>query len=250
MHMNQGEQLRTDGYCIFSNLFNKSFINELRLHFQKRVHEQKNPFDTIAMDYRPEYMSLYIHPCVVKVLREELGCPDPKFHASYFINKNPGESRRSWHHDWYAWDEPLSTNNLGPQIGLMVYFNPTNECNGCLEVIPKSHRVWQNDYFTDYQLYMKPHPDSVQVISNPGDLVIVDARTFHATKGNTSQEARMMCTMWYFTNWKSMTAKFRAYRATRDEYVKKLLGDFYPCSDVPFYPDYPSRIYAKREEMI
>jgi ectoine hydroxylase-related dioxygenase (phytanoyl-CoA dioxygenase family) len=130
----------------------------------------------------------------------------------------------------------------------MMYFTPTNELNGALETVPGSHVNWWTDDFKVHEDWFRKHPEAEVVVSNPGDLVVTDARTLHATTANTSQEPRMMATLWYLTDWQNMTPEFRAFKAMRDEAHWAPFGDLWPSTDRPF-AEYRMRNAPRPEDM-
>ena len=55
-----------------------------------------------------------------------------------------GSSPFYWHQDWTFCGKPVRDDQITHQIFLMWYRPDTNRSNGCLRVIPRSHRVGQD----------------------------------------------------------------------------------------------------------
>lgn len=237
------------GYYIARKVFDPGYIQELRDHFVTRIGEQKEAMATIAIDIcQPRYQSFVTHP-VAQTLLRSLGCPDLKLYSGYFIPKPAGEGRRPWHYDWSCWNEPQSYEELGPEIALMYYFQKTDDTNGCLEVWPGSHRnLTRGHAFEKHEEWFLPQPDGIQLHVEPGDVVVADARTLHATMANNSDQPRLMATIWYWSNWSGMSEDFRARFQERNPAGSRL-GSLYAASDRPYFADYPLRAFPDRERM-
>jgi len=216
------DHLTTHGFCVLKNFFPTEFIEKLKaINAEHRI---TKPLDTWQTGL--ELYDLYTDKTLIDSLTV-MGCTELKFRSSFYINKFPGEVRRPWHQDWFAWDEPVSKQVFPFQIGIMIYFCRTDETNGCLEVIPGSHRKFMEIAEPD-----QPHPDGIHVKVEPGDVLIADARLLHATGANTSSADRPMMTMWYYPNWSLFTQQFRAWNAIRDSAWEKL-GSLLPTSSDP-----------------
>ena len=95
-------------------------------------------------------------------------------------------------------------------IFLMYYMEDTSRENGCLRVLPGTHR--RRHILHDMGEAHTPdinnieNPDDPRFLDYPyeqdvpmraGDLVIGDARMFHATHANMSDQRRTVITIWY-----------------------------------------------------
>lgn len=155
----------------------------------------------------PEFADLVAHPATLAVLAA-MGWA-PTHTDGYLISKPPGGVRLFWHYDWFAWDDPVSYANQPGQIFAMYYLQDTRPENGCLRVIPGSHRRPN----ALHRLLGEPHgaaltaaenmaapefstrPDEVDVVVQAGDLVLGDARLLHAAHANSSAERRSLITL-------------------------------------------------------
>lgn len=107
-------------------------------------------------------------------------------------------------------DEKETKAETAHQLFGMIYLCKTRVHNGCLKVLPYSHRYvmpqhsstghnnWQamQDEELSAELYDDP-ADSVDVMADIGDLIIGDARCLHAAHPNQSDERRTCVTLWY-----------------------------------------------------
>ncbi len=115
----------------------------------------------------------------------------------------------------------------------MYYLVDTSPQNGCLRVIPDSHRrrFPQHEYEghgTDIR-YENPdtsvkYADAAGQIDVPikaGDLLIGDSRVLHAPRANGTERRRMVLTMWYLPRWDDLSERMQAsysagHRASTD----------------------------------
>ena len=98
------------------------------------------------------------------------------------------------------------------QIFLNWYLDETDNVNGCLRVIPGTHRrrVDLHDHLVpphegggyqveeSYEWMFFDHPKAIDVSVSPGDLVIADARILHGTHPNQSAKRRTLLLGWYY----------------------------------------------------
>ena len=144
---------------------------------------------------------------------EALGLGDFKSGGTFQIISKPAcAPALYWHQDWARWDDPISLSPWPQQVFLNWYLTDTRRKNGCLRVIPGSHRrrfdlhdhlvmphegggydVAEEDEWMFYD-----HPDAIDVPVEAGDLMIGDARLLHATHPNQTDERRTVLLGWYY----------------------------------------------------
>ena len=140
------------------------------------------------------------------------------------IAKEPHSGPLYWHQDWPFWDDAVSADPLPHQLFLMWYLVDTRPENGCLRLLPRSHRLrcdvhdaigtGHDDTVRHQDPATSPayqrHPDEVDVTVRAGDLVIGDARLLHAAHGNSSDRRRTVITMWYLPRYDELSEPMRA----------------------------------------
>lgn len=77
------------------------------------------------------------HPAAIMAA---LGIADLHTGTFQIISKPPGAPALYWHQDWARWDDPISLSPWPQQVFLNWYLTDTGPENGCLRVIPGSHR--------------------------------------------------------------------------------------------------------------
>lgn len=139
-----------------------------------------------------------------------------------FFPKNPGDSGTGWHQvETYAIGETstgmLEATEHSPgtpmELTCWVAFTEATKANGCMKLIPGSHRQWRYDEqarmtwngrardnaffgynYDDIKIDENWDPDQEQVDHvemRPGEFIIFTARTIHGSNPNRSNRQRM-----------------------------------------------------------
>ncbi len=170
----------------------------------------------------PEYADLIAAPELLELLYD-CGATDPRFTGGFLISKPGGGPPLFWHQDWWGWDDDSAYQPRAHQLFAMIYLTDTSVENGCLRVIPRSHRLnhllhhLEIAHSGKMQAYEDPsnpayadHPDQVAVPVKVGDVLIGDARLIHGAFANTSAEERPLITLWFMPHWSEMPREMRA----------------------------------------
>lgn len=152
-----------------------------------------------------------------------LGFPDPRFSSGYVISKPPNSPALFWHQDWWGWNDPISFRDEIAQVFAFYYLTETTRTNGCLRVLPGSHRKRHplHDVPDAHgeALGRVDEPDNIVYQSVPGEvaveveagsLVIGDARLLHGTYANRSADERTLITLWYHPNFSGLPEPIQA----------------------------------------
>lgn len=185
----------------------------------------------------PEFADIIASPVLLDLLRR-CGASDPRFTGGFVISKPGGGPPLFWHQDWWGWDSATSYLPRAQQLFAMIYLTDTRPENGCLRVIPGSHRSDHPLHHLDtahsegMQGYTDPsnpayadHPDQSSVQVNAGDVLIGDARLIHGAFANRTNEERPLLTLWFMPHWSSMPPPMRALA-----YKGFMRGDDIPSS--------------------
>jgi hypothetical protein len=140
-----------------------------------------------------------------------LGFPDPRFIHGILFDKAPHTPPTFWHQDGTSWNHPASYAAAPQELILIYYLVDTAPHNGCLRVIPGSHRRrhplhdWLANSPTEDLRRMadagspafRSFPEEVALPVRAGDVIILDSRLLHAAHANDSTARRPALSLWY-----------------------------------------------------
>jgi phytanoyl-CoA hydroxylase len=148
-----------------------------------RVH-QRAPFDEIAR-----------RPALLDAIAAILGTNDVDCFLSQFIFKNPGAWGQPCHQDSFYF--PFTP--ARPVLGAWIAASDARLDNGCLYVVPESHREAVHEHVRDrrenanvgYMEIVDHNLDNaVAVEMQPGDLLLFDSHLMHFSRDNASNRRR------------------------------------------------------------
>ncbi len=223
-------ELEDVGFIHARGLFGADFMDSLLLRAHATLFREtaqsrdlvKSNGSLIHLADNPEYADLIASPALLQLLRD-CGATDPRFTGGFLISKPGGGPPLFWHQDWWGWDDDSAYQPHAHQLFAMIYLTDTSVENGCLRVIPRSHRLdhllhhLETAHTEGMQGYKDPsnaayadHPDQVAVPVKAGDVLIGDARLIHGAFANMTDEERPLVTLWFMPHWSSMPAEMRA----------------------------------------
>ncbi|WP_051772384.1 phytanoyl-CoA dioxygenase family protein [Saccharothrix sp. NRRL B-16314] len=225
------EGLGRDGFCLVPGVLDQAELDGLaelarrKLDAEPRDHFERFSHHGSLIPVRyddPELVAVLLSRGVQEAFRD-LGMTDPKWINGYVIAKPPRSPGLWWHQDWWAWGTPRTYVVEPTQLFCMLYLHPTTPENGCLRAIPGSHlaRHPLHDLPEPHTLEIEGQPaDSpshqswpgeVDVLAQPGDLVIGDVRVIHSTHPNTTDAWRTAVDLLLVPHFSSLPAEFRAH---------------------------------------
>lgn len=169
----------------------------------------------------PGLSKLITEPEIVRRMQALIG-PDVMCWRTEFFPKNPGDSGTGWHQvETYAIGETstgmLEATEHSPgapmELTCWVAFTEATRQNGCMKLIPGSHRQWRYDEhapmiwnskardnsffgynYDDIKIDKSWDPDTEDVDHvemRPGQFIIFTARCIHGSNPNISNRQRM-----------------------------------------------------------
>jgi ectoine hydroxylase-related dioxygenase (phytanoyl-CoA dioxygenase family) len=226
--------LRRDGFCVVPDILDRPLLARLRartaaLLARLPVEHRRNQRATgslvhIAAD--PAFAELIAWPKALAALAAA-GLGGARFSSGYVISKPAAGPPLFWHQDWWGWDHPSSYGGAIHQVFLMYYLADTSIANGCLRVVPGSHRKRHRLH----ELLPGAHAERLARAADPGDpafaavgderavpvragdLVIGDARLLHGAYANRPGAERPLITLWYHPHFARQPAAIRARTA-------------------------------------
>jgi ectoine hydroxylase-related dioxygenase (phytanoyl-CoA dioxygenase family) len=157
-----------------------------------------DPRYTIA-DTHERTLQLLEHQVIVDAVERINASPDFRVFLNNWANRTPGiKPLINWHTDYQEAQRPM-----GRRVEVAWYLTPATERNGCLRLIPGSHRVPVTDTLRELVLHGREqgthwrslqtrHPQEISVPLGPGDLLIRDGFIWHCTFANKTDEIRYM----------------------------------------------------------
>jgi non-heme Fe2+,alpha-ketoglutarate-dependent halogenase len=164
---------------------------------------------------------LISEPAIVERMQAIIG-PDVLCWRTEFFPKNPGDAGTGWHQvETYAIGEAEKgmlepterSEGIPMELTAWVAFTEATMENGCLKMIPGSHRSWRYDEtaplswdtarrentffgydYSELRIDKDWNPDDEQVVHHvmaPGQVVLFTARCIHGSNPNTSRRQRM-----------------------------------------------------------
>ena len=131
-----------------------------------------------------------------------LGAEELDVFLSQFIFKNPGAYGQPWHQDsWYFPFEP------DHQLGVWLAVTEATLENGCLWVLPGSHREPVHEHVPDsrpdsqygyVEIVDHDMSGAVPVLMSPGDLLLFDSHLMHRSTDNESSGIRAAM-VWHYS---------------------------------------------------
>lgn len=235
--------LRNDGFCVVPGVLDAPLLTRLKAaaddrgeRWQEKVgdaYRAQGSMVALPQLREPVFGELIAHPVALNALRR-LGPGRGRitFTDGYVISKPPLSPRLFWHFDWYGWTDSSAFGPDPIQVFAMYYLTDTDRQNGCLRVIPRSHRHRHalHDLMSDGHVELsaatdldRPEfsdsPDEVDVPISAGDLLLGDARLLHAAHANTTDVRRSLVTLWYQPWYDQLPASVRATLAAKTQQV-------------------------------
>lgn len=222
--------LRSDGFCVLPQVVDAPLLAEL-----KEATSDLLERDKVSRAYFPRHGSMVPVPYANTALAKLIACPgilsvleemgyETKWMSGYIISKPPQSPSLWWHQDWWAWDDPASGVEDAPQLFAMCYLQDTTIENGCLRVIPGSHRERMDihDHLPEAHSHEaneadddspahRPHPLEQNIEVQAGDVVLGDVRLLHGTYANTTDTERTCITLWYLPTFSRLSPALRKH---------------------------------------
>ena len=226
------ESFLQNGFIKFTNVIGESIIKQIKNTSLKLINSQntddlKKQISTGSMiSVSKKETEIFIKLITnVKIIKKinNLGFNDVKWSSGYIISKPSKSPALYWHNDWWGWNDSISYLKKSTMIFVMLYLDKTTVKNGCLRVIPGSHINYNETHkilkkhHSKYRLYknandpvFKKTKDEINIFSNPGDIIIGDARILHAAHANNSKSKRTVITLWFYPDYKNLPDRIKS----------------------------------------
>jgi len=194
-----------NGYFIFNKpVLKQEKFDGLKDYFEKILSHLPPTERPEAMDVphfmHPELLTWAFDDAILDIVEPIVG-PDIALFSTHFICKPKGNGKRvPWHEDSAYWKKQMDPMEV---CTVWLAIDPSTRVNGCMMVIPKTHREGQAGY-SDYEavdvnrsvfgkeIIEQHREDSrrVYIELQPNQCSLHDARIQHGSEPNTSQIRR------------------------------------------------------------
>jgi ectoine hydroxylase-related dioxygenase (phytanoyl-CoA dioxygenase family) len=202
---------KKNGYLIISNFISPFKLDQLNARYTALRKNLARQSFLLELDYENEISQVrdiwkYDKYFEKLILEDEIAHTVPLFFNEgscrllhdHIINKPIGNNGViPWHQDYTYW--PIDNPN---GLSFWLPFSDLGSTSGVLEVIPKSHTFGEEqpiDFMNDVKYFS---PNEIKYLTvKKGDLVVLDALTWHRTSMNTSTITRnAYISLWIPTN--------------------------------------------------
>ncbi len=253
---NRLQQLKRQGFFILENIADQNLLEKTRACVAPALASQddearvrtRSPGSLIDSNDYPDLADLIGNPQALNAL-QEMGLSDIRFWKAVIISKPPGGPRLYWHQDCIMWQDPRAYSDEPPMIFLMYYLEDTTRENGCIRVLPGTHRKRHELHGMGtahtYDVNRIDNPNEPRFLDYPGeqdlpvragDLLVGDARMFHSTHQNRSTEQRTVITIWFHPGFSDLLPQVQSWihnsmynnHGNWPEEAKRKIAEVYP----------------------
>jgi non-haem Fe2+, alpha-ketoglutarate-dependent halogenase len=197
----QLDDYQRDGFLFPIDVFSASEVGSFRSAFESLIdssrHCSPKRFDRLHLffDWAHEIVT---HDALLDVVEAILG-DDILVYGTLVLSKQPHDARyASWHQDSF-----YSGLHLTPSTSAWIALTPSHEENGCMRVVPGSHKLGALDHDNvsdDPHLLNRrgerikidvDEAEVVDVVLEPGQMSLHESTIVHGSNPNTSAEPRI-----------------------------------------------------------
>src|ERR1700752_5357952 len=198
MRPDQIEAYRRDGFVFPIEILSRAEVGRLRGAFEALLESSRDyspkRFDRLHMFFDWAYQ-VVTHEALLDVVESILG-EDILVYGTLVLAKQPHDLRyASWHQDSF-----YSGLHLTPSTTAWIALTPSHQRNGCMRVIPGSHKLGAMDHET---VIDDPHMlnrrgerikteidelKAVDVVLKPGEISLHDSTLVHGSNPNSCDE--------------------------------------------------------------
>lgn len=193
----QLEDYERDGFLFPIDVFSAAEVARFRTAFETVIDYSPKRFDRLHLffDWAHEVVT---HEALLDVVETILG-EDILVYGTLVLAKQPNDLRyASWHQDSF-----YSGLHLTPSTSAWIALTPSNQANGCMRVIPGSHKLGSLDHENvseDPNLLNRrgerikgavDESKAVDIVLRPGQMSLHQSTIVHGSNPNTSDEPRI-----------------------------------------------------------
>lgn len=196
----QIEDYRRDGFLFPIEIFSSAEAERFRVAFESLIDSSRDyslkRFDRLHQFFDWAYQ-IVTHKALLDVVECILG-DDILVYGTLVFAKQPHDLRyASWHQDSF-----YSNLHLTPSTTAWIALTPSHQKNGCMRVIPGSHRLgsMEHENIVDENMLNRrgeriktdvDESEAVDVELQPGEISLHESTLVHSSNPNTSDEPRI-----------------------------------------------------------
>ena len=200
MRPDQIEAYRRDGFVFPIEILSRAEVGRLRGAFEALLESSRDyspkRFDRLHMFFDWAYQ-VVTHEALLDVVESILG-EDILVYGTLVLAKQPHDLRyASWHQDSF-----YSGLHLTPSTTAWIALTPSHRGNGCMRVIPGSHRLGLVEHETVADEHMLNRrgerikidvneSEAIDVELKPGQISLHESTLVHSSNPNVSDEPRV-----------------------------------------------------------
>jgi non-haem Fe2+, alpha-ketoglutarate-dependent halogenase len=197
----QLEAYQRDGFLFPIDVFSAAEAADFRSDFETLIESSREyspkRFDRLHLFFQWAH-EVVTHKALLDVVEAILG-NDILVYGTLVLAKEPRDLRyASWHQDSF-----YSGLHLTPSTSVWIALTPSHEANGCMRMIPGSHKLGALDH---ENVSEDPHllnrrgerikmsvdeSEAVDVVLRPGQMSLHQSTIVHGSNANTSDEPRI-----------------------------------------------------------
>ena len=200
MRPDQIETYRRDGFVFPIEVLSRAEVASFRDAFESLIERSRDyspkRFDRLHQFFDWAYQ-IVTHDALLDVVESILG-DDILVYGTLVLAKQPHDLRyASWHQDSF-----YSGLHLTPSTTAWIALTPSHQGNGCMRVIPGSHRLGSLDHENiadDHMLNRRgervktdvDESKAIDVVLKPGEISLHESTLVHGSTPNKSDEPRL-----------------------------------------------------------
>lgn len=217
----QIEQYHANGFVTPDYRLPDDVLNDIRDAHDRLIgrHPEFSDYCSALLAYDTWFLTVARIPEILDMVAQVIGDDIALWNCSFFAKPAKIGTKTPWHQDGEYWPiEPLAT------CTVWIAVDASTPENGCLKVIPGSHRTQQlakhskNDaeglaLNLELDKSVFNEADAVDIVLEPGQISLHDVYLYHGSEANTSDRSRRGMTLRYMPT----TSVYQHDQATRFE---------------------------------
>ena len=199
------ERYHSDGYVTPSFRLDEQVLQDIGQAHARLVerHPEFSDYCSALLAYDTWFLTVARMPAILDMVEQVIGPNIALWNSSFFAKPAKVGTKTPWHQDGEYWPiEPLAT------CTVWIAIDASTQQNGCLRVIPGSHRNRQLAQHTkndakglalnlELNADQFDESDAEDIVLEPGQVSLHDVYLYHGSEANRSDHSRRGMTLRY-----------------------------------------------------